>query len=125
MVHCITVSPFFSCRYIDTARYPTRSWLERVVILGLPPGVTRAQVESKSKYVHMSFIGICYGTLGPGTYKKGLRGTQPNMWISWLVEFILHYYMNYHCMGSKNYSDIRRMVSGNSLSMCQFCPKIF
>lgn len=37
-----------SSRYIDTARYPTRSWLERVVILGLPPGITRAQAESKS-----------------------------------------------------------------------------
>lgn len=37
-----------SSRYIDTARYPSRSWLERVVILGLPAGVTSAQAESKS-----------------------------------------------------------------------------
>ena len=59
VMQCITVSSFFSCRYIDTARYPTRSWLERVVILGLPPGVTRAQVESESKYLYLSVIGMC------------------------------------------------------------------
>lgn len=61
-MHCIIASPFFSCRYIDTARYPTRSWLERIVILGLPPGVTRAQVESKSKYLYLSVIVICCRT---------------------------------------------------------------
>ncbi|XP_069692372.1 neutral alpha-glucosidase AB [Periplaneta americana] len=38
-----------SAKFIDNARYPTKSWLERVVILGLPPGVTKAQVESKSQ----------------------------------------------------------------------------
>jgi len=60
-MHFITVPPFFSYRYIDTARYPTRSWLERVVILGLPPGVTRAQVESESKYLFLS-VTICCRT---------------------------------------------------------------
>ncbi|KAJ9579721.1 hypothetical protein L9F63_004647, partial [Diploptera punctata] len=34
-------------RFIDNAHYPTKSWLERVVILGLPPGIQKAQVESK------------------------------------------------------------------------------
>ncbi|XP_067007712.2 neutral alpha-glucosidase AB [Anabrus simplex] len=36
-------------RFIDTtAFYPTKSWLERVVIVGMPTGVTSAYIESKS-----------------------------------------------------------------------------
>jgi len=52
-MHCISVSHFLSYRYIGSAWYSSKSWLERVVILGLPPGVTNAQVESKSKYPHL------------------------------------------------------------------------
>lgn len=37
-----------SSRLIDNAHYPTKSWLEKVIILGLPSGVKKAQVESKS-----------------------------------------------------------------------------
>ena len=43
-------------RYIDKAHYPTKSWLERVVILGLPPGVKKAHTESKSKYLYFTHL---------------------------------------------------------------------
>jgi hypothetical protein len=58
MMHCILAFYFIYCRYIDTAWYPTRSWLERVVILGVPQGVANAQVESKSKNLIYQFHGL-------------------------------------------------------------------
>ena len=103
MTDCNIVPLFFSCRYIDTARYPTRSWLERVVILGLPPGVTRAQVESESKYLFLSVTVICCRTHRTRYMpKRTKRYTAKICGFFWLVEFVFCYCKNNHCMGSKN-----------------------
>jgi hypothetical protein len=62
------------------------------VILGLPPGVTRAEVESKSKYLNLSLLVYTVECIGPSAYQTGLRGTQQNIRIYFMIlyELSLH-----------------------------------
>lgn len=58
----VWTEPFFSFRFLQPPNYPTKTWLERVLIVGISPGVSKAQAISNLGnlvlYLHIKFIFI-------------------------------------------------------------------